>query len=51
MLICIPHWSRAAEPQAHVTTTNRIGLPRSQLELPLPPPGAASACACYAVGW
>ena len=39
MLICTPRWSRAAEPQAQVTTANRIGLPRSQQELPPPPPG------------
>ena len=38
MLICTPRWSRAAEPQAQVTTANRIGLPRSQQELPPPPP-------------
>jgi hypothetical protein len=38
MLMCLPRWSRAAEPQAQVTTANRIGLPRSQQELPPPPP-------------
>ncbi|MBT3212688.1 MAG: DUF1571 domain-containing protein [Planctomycetaceae bacterium] len=38
MLLCNSHWICATEPQAEVTTTNRIELPRSQLELPPPPP-------------